>query len=324
MSGRTRVLLVVAVVTVAAAGVAVAAGLRGSSEREDPAAAAPGLSGPPALALDLGLADDARTRALGKAVELYRQGRRAAAGAVFRRYNTLPARIGAAFAAWPDGTLARVRALARANPASAQAQLNLGLALVWSSRLDEAQAAWRAAVRVEPDSLSAIRADDLLHPSSPRGLPTFVPSFPVPSDLRRLSALRQLEVLEERARSGGVHDRILYGVALQRVGRPVSAERAYAAAARLAPADVEAQVAAAVGRFRKGEPSRAFSRLGPLAQRHPRAQTVRFHLGLLLLWLGEVDDARRQLRLARAAGPALPLGREANRFLARLEGVRSR
>jgi Flp pilus assembly protein TadD len=113
-------------------------------------------------------------------------------------------------------------------------------------------------------------------------------------------------------------------VALQRLGRRVSAEREFAAAATLAPQNAEAQTAAAVGRFRKGDPSLAFSRLGPLVRQFPRAPTVRFHLGLLLLWLGQVGEAKRELRLARAEGPESVLGREANAFLRRLEAIRTR
>jgi hypothetical protein len=82
-------------------------------------------------------------------------------------------------------------------------------------------------------------------------------------------------------------------------------------------------VAAAVGRFTKAEPERAFSRLGPLARRYPRSPTVRFHLGLLLLWVGQVEEAQRQLRLAREAGPTTTLGREAGRLLDRLGGIRT-
>ena len=40
-----------------------------------------------------------------------------------------------------------------------------------------ALAAWRQAKRVQPDTPSAVRAGDLLHPNSPRGLPQFQPSF---------------------------------------------------------------------------------------------------------------------------------------------------
>jgi tetratricopeptide (TPR) repeat protein len=317
MSGRARVIVVVAIATVASAGIAVAAGLRGSDDGRGAApAAAP--KGPPPLALDLGLRDDARTRALEQAVQLYRQGQRARAREIFARDDSVAGRIGAAFAAWPGGTLDAMRGLADAEPGDSQVDLHLGLALYWSSRLDEARKAWRDAIRANADSISAVRAGDLLHPGTPPGLPTFVPGFSPPAGLQGLSGERQLALLARRARTGSVRDQLLYGVALQRIGRPESAERVYAAAARRAPNDVDAQVAAAVGRFRKDAPARAFSRLGPLAKRYPRSPTVRFHLGLLLFWLGEIDEGKRQLRLARAAGPGSPLGKEANRFLARL------
>ena len=102
------------------------------------------------------------------------------------------------------------------------------------------------------------------------------------------------------------HAKLLYGVALQRLGHRLSAQRQYDAAARLDPGDPETQVAAAVGRFDKGKPSAAFSRLGPLTKRFPHAATVRFHLGLMLLWLararpGALAEGKRQLRLARNA-----------------------
>jgi tetratricopeptide (TPR) repeat protein len=217
-----------------------------------------------------------------------------------------------------------LRRLAREHPDSGLVQLNLGLALFWNGQRDAAMAAWRRARRIEPDSVSAVRAGDLLHPNSPRGLPSFVPSFPPPESLAALPPARQLATLARSARADDVRAKLLYGVALQRVGRPRSAERQFAAAAALFPENLEAQVAAAVGRFTKERPQRAFSRLGPLARRHPRSPTVRFHLGLLLLWLGELDEAKRQLELAREAGPRSALGREANRVLERLGGVRTR
>jgi hypothetical protein len=79
-----------------------------------------------------------------------------------------------------------------------------------------------------------------------------------------------------------------------------------------------------VGRFDKDHPERAFSRLGPLTRRFPRASTVRFHLGLLLLWLGQVHEGTRQLRLARAEAPRSPLGEEASEYLRRLNAVAKR
>ena len=102
---------------------------------------------------------------------------------------------------------------------------------------------------------------------------------------------------------------------MQAALRPVSAERAFAAAARLAPRNAEAQVAAAVGVYDKDRPELAFSRLGPLVRRFPHAQTVRFHLGLLLIFLRQLPLARHELALARADGPGTPLGKRAELLL---------
>jgi tetratricopeptide (TPR) repeat protein len=326
VSPRVRTALLVGVAASVAAAVVVGATLLQSDEDDVSTTAPAGTDrsrGAPPLLLDLGLRRDAESAALRRAAALYERGRRSAAGQIFVRYDSLNARVGAALSRWPDGSVNRLEQLARAHPGSGLVQLNLGLALFWAGRRDEALAAWQRARRVQPDSLSAVRAGDLLHPNSPRGLPTFVPSFRPPASLARLAPEQQLAALARAARTGDVRAKLLYGVGLQRVGRPLSAERQFAAAAALAPGNVEAQVAAAVGRFTKARPQRAFSRLGPLARRYPRSPTVRFHLGLLLLWLGEVEEAKRQLRLARAAGPTSPLGREANRVLERLTSIRT-
>jgi len=42
---------------------------------------------------------------------------------------------------------------------------------------------------------------------------------------------------------------------------------------------------------------------------------VRFHLGLLLLWLGEVRQASTEFRRAERLGPQSVIGTEAKRFL---------
>src|SRR5207237_556472 len=85
----------------------------------------------------------------------------------------------------------------------------------------------------------------------------------------------------------------------------------FAAAVREAPNDPDARVAAAVGLFDKADPSRAFSRLGPLVRVFPHAQTVRFHLGVLLLWIDELDQARKELQQAHDEDPGSPLGKQA-------------
>ena len=197
--------------------------------------------------------------------------------------------------AWPAGTVRRLRILAEQHPRSALVRLELGVALAFSGRDADARAAWLAAEQAQPDSPSAVRAEDLRHPDTPPGRPPFVPSFTRPRT--------------------AVQTHLARGVQLQAALRPVSAAREFAAAARLAPDDPEALVAEAVGRYSKEAPARAFSRLGPLSQRFPHAQTVRFHLGLLLIYLNELSAARRELRLARAEGAGTLLGKRAQILL---------
>jgi tetratricopeptide (TPR) repeat protein len=326
VSPRARVSAVVAAVAVLAAGAVVGIVAAQSGDEGSPGSAAPTAverpEGLPPLVFELGFRADAEARDLRRAAGLYRRGQLHAAQVLFDRHRSLEARVGSAFARGPDETLKLMGRLSALNPRSAVVQLHLGLARVWAGE-PGAETAWREAVDVEPDTPYAISAGDFLHPRFARGLPVFVPSFDIPAEITSLAPARQLSALERAARSGGARERLLYGVGLQRVGRPVSAARAFADAARRAPRDPDAQVAAAVGRFDKDRPEDAFSRLGPLTQRFPDASTVRFHLGLLLLWTGAVDEAQRQLRLAEQAEPGSPLAGEAARYLARIEEARS-
>lgn len=326
MSARARVAIFVG----AAAGIAAAATVAfavisgGDEERGNGPRA-----GVPPLALDLGVRTDREAVALRQAERLYAAKRRDEAARIFERYESPQAQVGAAFSRWPDGSLDRLERLAAEHPRDSFVQLHLGIGRLWAGEDGRAVTAWRSAARVQPDSPSAIRADDLLHPDFPRGRPFFVPSFPPPRALAGLSPPRQLSFLAARARNGGVESKLLYGLALQRLGRPVSARREYDAAVALAPGSADARVAAAVARFEKARPSAAFSRLGPLTKRFPRAQTVRFHLGVLLLWLarvqpGSVEEGKSQLRRARALAPGSRLGREATTLLDSLEVVPTR
>jgi len=325
VSPRARVSLVVALAACAAAGAAVGITLlQTRGEHRGSAAVGKPQRGHPPLVLDLGLRTDPEAVALRRANALYDDGRRDAAARVFERYGSLDARIGAAFARWPDGTLDKMKELVAAAPDNSAAQLHLGFADYWSGRRADAAAAWRAAERVQPDTPAAVKASDLLHPGFPPGLPPFVPSVGPPPSLAKLPPALEFAALARAARGRDVRAKLLYGVVLQQLGRPLSAERQFAAAARLAPGDAEARVAAAVGRFTKDHPERAFSRLGPLVRVFPHAATVRFHLGVMLLWLGNVRQARRELRLAHAEAPASPLGREAKRFLTRLASIRTK
>jgi tetratricopeptide (TPR) repeat protein len=321
MSPRGRVFFFVTLAAVVASGVVVVGVV---ATRDHVAAAAKPRAGQPPLALDLGVRTDPEARALGQAQQLYKNKQAARAAVIFGRYRSLEARVGSALAAWPNGSIEKLQALAAEDPRSALVALHLGLAFYWTHRDGQAVTAWRAARRLQPDTFYAVRANDLLHPQYAPGLPGFVPSFPMPLRIRVLAPARKLPALKEAAARGGAHPKSLYGTVLQQLGHPLSAERQFAAAARLAPNDPDARAAAAVALFDKDNPSRAFGQLGPLVRVFPHAQTVRFHLGLMLVWSAQVEAARKQFRLAEAEAPKSLLGIRAAAFLAALRGVGTR
>jgi tetratricopeptide (TPR) repeat protein len=316
----------VAVVALAAAGVAVGATLIGKGGDESSSASPPTNRGAPGLELSVLLRNDAEAKGLRQAERAYDSGNRTAARAQFAALleqdpDSLEAAVGAAVAGWPDTTLPRLRQLAAEHPGSALVHLHLGLALYAAGDDRESADQWRQALQVEPDTPSALRAEDLLHPDMAPGRPYFYPSFAPTLDLGKDSAAAQLEALRRQAAKGGVKANILYGVALQRVGRSVSAREAFGHALELDPESLDAQVADAVGRFDKAAPAEAFSRLGPLAESHPRSALVRFHLGLLLLWIRNVQEARTQLQRAADADRGGFYGKEARALLSRLEAI---
>jgi len=321
MSPRGRVFFLVTLAAVVASGVVVLGVL---ATRSHVAAAPKPRAGRPPLALDLGVRTDPEARVLEQAQQLYKNKQAARAGEIFGRYHSLEAQVGSAFAAWPSGSVASLQALAGDHPQSSLVALHLGLAFYWTRRDAQAVTAWRAARRLQPDTYYAVRANDLLHPQYAPGLPGFVPSFPMPPAIRVLAPARRFAALRQAAERGGAHAKILYGTALQQLGHPLSAERQFAAAARLAPNDPDARAAAAVGLFDKDNPSRAFGRLGPLVRVFPHAQTVRFHLGLMLLWSAQIEAARKQLSLAEKEAPKSLLGTQAANVLATLRAVGTR
>jgi tetratricopeptide (TPR) repeat protein len=324
VSPRTRIRVIVGIAALAAAGIAVGATLMGRGGEKEPTAK-PAERGAPGLELSVFLRDDAEARALRAGERAYDRGDRATARSRFQAIiasdpESLEAAVGAAVAGWPEHTLLRLRRLAVEHPKSALVRLHLGLALYSSGDDAGAEAQWRQALEVEPDMPSALRAEDLLHPDMAPGRPFFYPSFAPQLDLAGDPAA-QLDALRRAAHKGGVRDNLLYGVALQRVGRAVSAREAFERARAAKPASLDARVADAVGRFNKASPADAFSQLGPLAQANPRSPLVRFHLGLLLLWIRDVEDARKQLQRAVAAGRHGFYGKEAKALLSRLEAV---
>jgi tetratricopeptide (TPR) repeat protein len=321
---RARVLVGLAAAAAAAIVVGVAV-LQGGGD-EAPAATTEAVSPAPPLELGLLARSDDEADALRQAERLVDEGDRAGGRDRFEEIlaenpDSVEAAVGAAVASWPAGTVERLEALAAEHPSSGVARLHLGLALLASGNQEGARAAWQEAERAEPDSPAALRSEDLLHPQFAPGHPPFVAPLGAPPGLAGFSPEEQLDELERQAAAGGVDERLVYGIALQRVGRPVSAAAAFASALEADPDSLPAEVAVAVGRFDKDDPTQTFSRLGPLADSDEKG-VVRYHLGLALSWIGQVREAVRQLELARNADPEGFYGREAERLLNRLEDVR--
>lgn len=322
MSRRTRLAVVVGLCAAAAAAAAIGGALLQGDDGSAAPAAATTANAPPPLELDV-YPGEPNAEVLRAAERAYDAGRLEVAATRFQRVlaedpGSLRAAVGAALAAWPEGTVAELEALAQQAPSSGLVRLYLGLALSATGDDEAARRAWREAVGRDPDTPAAVRADSLLHPDIAPGLPFFVPRAAPPERVQRLTALEQLRALQVLAERGGAAEFLLLGSVLQRLGHPVSAREAFDRAVELAPGSVEARVAAAVGRFDKANPSAAFSRLGPLSRDHPRAAVVRLHLGVMLLWIRAVDEAERQLTRAARANPGSVYGREAEKLLATL------
>jgi predicted Zn-dependent protease len=284
---------------------------RGESRSQAGAVTKPRPGRPP-LTFDFGVRHDAEAVALARGSRLLRKGQVAAARRIFERYRSVEAQIGLAFARWPDGGLATLQHLVAAHPRSAEAQLHLGWALLWTGRAADASRQFQRVDSDFPDSPEAVTAEDVLYPKMAPNLPYIVVGLGLPA---APTAADQLRMVARAARRPAVDAKLRYGLALWTLGRRVSAERQFEAAAALAPSSPAVLSAAAVGAFSKHDPVAAFSRLGPLTGRFPRASVVRLHLGILLLWTGRIAKAKKQLRLAVLYEPGSPWATTARELL---------
>jgi tetratricopeptide (TPR) repeat protein len=311
-AGSRRVVLIVAVAALVAAG-AIVGGTALQSRNEHTSFAT--QAGQPPIELEFGLRTDPEARALSRAQRLFDNDRKvAAAAAIFRRYHSVEAQLGLAFASWHGpASLAAVQQIAAAHPDNPAALLNLGWADYWAGRNSLALTAWERTARRYADSGYGVDAEDALH-SRYRipGLPVIVTGIKAPRSLDSFAAVKRAAAgRDEQAK-------LLYGWALWNLKMPLSAERQFVAAARLAPHDPLARTLAAVGLFSKADPARAFGRLGPLTAVFPSSPVVEFHLGVMLLWIGEDVKAAKHLRAVLAAAPKSPWATYARTLLASL------
>ena len=323
---RRVVLVVAGAAAIAAAAVVGATLLQTRGERTTvPGSVTKPRSGPPLLELEFGLRSDPEARALARAQTFYDRDHDAArAAAIFRRYHSVGAQLGLAFTSWHGpSSVEAVQKVVAAHPNDAAALLNLGWAEYQAGRNGDAAAAWQRAARLGADSPYGVDAEDALH-SGPLGLPPIVTGLALPRAIAKLPAAQQVAALRRAAVRRDAQAKLLYGAALWTLRHPLSAERQFAAAARIAPHDPVARVAAAVALFSKSDPTRAFGRLGPLTAVFPHSPAVQFHLGVLLLYIGENAKAARHLRAALADGPHSPYAKPTTTLLASLANTRSK
>jgi tetratricopeptide (TPR) repeat protein len=325
---RRRVVLLVAAAAAVAAGAVVGVTVFQTHGEHStvPGAVTTARSGPPPLQLEFSLAESPEARALARAETLLDKDRQAAqAAAIFRRYHSLEAQLGALFAGWrgPE-SLAGVKTLVGRHPHDPAALLNLGWADYQAGRNADAVAAWRKTASEFPDSPYGVDAQDALHPNEIPGLPIIFTGLVPSGSIGSLRPVQQLAALKRAAAKNDPQAKIEYGAALWNLRRPLSAERQFAAAARLAPNDPLARTLAAVGLFSKASPVRAFGRLGPLTGVFPHSAAVQFHLGVLLLYVGERAKAAKHFSAAVADGPRSPYAKPAKTLLTSLGHTRSK
>ena len=297
MSPRARIWTIVATVCAVAVGATV--GIVALT-RDEPAAS---TVDPPPLFLDLGVRDDAR-----RATSVAPRGSTRTAGSTtppdLRALRLAEAKIGAAFAAWPT----RCRHSRRC-PGQPRRCTSIVLATTGAEPPRAPSSRRRPRCSRTP---YAVRADDFPPPK-------FAPGPALRAERSRPAALahRSPAASSRSAHLADEGGEAPLRLATPAARQPVSARRVFDDAVRLAPDDPETLTAAAVSRFDKDEPAVAFSRLGPLTRRFPRARPCVSISACC--WCGSATPrGRRAAPAGPRARPGNPLGREAKRFLDRL------
>ena len=306
VSSRSRVFSLVTLAAVVASGVVVVGVL--ATRGHVPGAAKPRSGHAAARASTSAYAPIREARALDRAQRLY-AGKRLRAGRPRSSAATTRSRHRSARRSprWPAGTIDRARSARRPrNRRSALVALHLGLAYYWDRRNADAAGRLAArAARAQPDTPYAVRADDLLHPQYAPGLPRVRALVRAAAPDPRLPRPRQFAAAARRRRQGGAHAKILYGIALQQLGRP-----------RLRRAAVRRRRAARARRPRAGSPQRSAASTRPSrrarsagsARSRASSRTPRPSASTSACCCSgrrRSKEARKQLQLAQRAGTAL-------------------
>jgi tetratricopeptide (TPR) repeat protein len=220
-------------------------------------------------------------------------------------------RIALAVAAYRrDDSGAALEALARLPADDPAVAFHTGLVLLWAGRVDDAEAALVRARDADRYGFYGFQAERVLFPGYLPSLPAYMPPEPVES-LRAARRATRLRPDDPGAWLG-------LAAALPATRRP-EALQAARRAAELAPRRLSPRIALAVLAFDKADPSASISTLGGLSAESAPSAELRFHLGLLVLWIGNREQARDQFEQARDIDPGGRYGEAAGRLLEALD-----
>jgi tetratricopeptide (TPR) repeat protein len=181
---------------------------------------------------------------------------------------------------------------------------NLGVAQYWNGDLTGATRSFEATRRLDPYGFYGSRADGLLFRGQELpGYPPYVP--PVPASRVPLATLEAAA----RAHPGSAEAWLRLAAALgqsPRFGARLDAIRAARRALALDPTGIDARVAVAVLSFDKANPAATMGVLGPMSANEPTNPEIRFHMGMVLFWIKQFDDAAAQMRQVLADAPGAP------------------
>ena len=271
--------------------------------------------------------DDALARGLRAAERKYEEDDAVGARTTFQEIlaenpDSIEAQIGDAVTAWPEETEEKLQAIVDAYPDSAVARLNLGLALLAQGEPNAARKQWAEAERARARLAGGAERRGSAQPAL-AARPAAVrrrgragrrsPSSPLEERLETVRGTPRSAAPSTTGSSTGARSRRWatanrHGVPTQTRSRPTRR-----ASRRRSPPRCR--------RFDKDDASPAFAKLGPLASANPNSSLIRFHLGLMLLWLPDLDNARKQLERAQVSDQEGFYGKQAGRVLARLAQI---
>jgi tetratricopeptide (TPR) repeat protein len=225
------------------------------------------------------------------------------------------ARVARAVAAYdptrPDDTIGLLATLSATPALQSFAQYQIGVVQVWAGRRPAAVETLEHVRDAAPESFYGVKADDLLHPDYRPGYPFFLPS-PTAPDGATLASLAAAAA----ARPGDVDAQLQLGSMYLLDGRRADALKAFQKGFAASPESVAAQVALAVGSFSKDSPAVSVGKIGPLVRDNPDDPLPRFHLALLLYWIGLKEKGRAEMSQVLAEQPDSVYGRFAAAFVA--------